>query len=108
MRPERGNGPGRAVFARAAVAPEWRSLNSIATCKRAVLHDGGTPRAAMSGRPGPLEAARHREGRPQPVNQARVPLNRFRLQVDRQTKATFTELGDAEKAGRDIKKAHPI
>jgi hypothetical protein len=45
---------------------------------------------------------------PQPVNQARVPLNRFRLQVDRQTKATFTELGDAEKAGRDIKKAHPI
>lgn len=43
-----------------------------------------------------------------PVNQARAPLNRFRLQVDRQTKATFTELGDAEKAGREIKKAHPI
>ena len=43
-----------------------------------------------------------------PVNQSRVPLNRFRLQVDRQTKATYTELGDAEKAGRDIKKAHPI
>ena len=37
-----------------------------------------------------------------------MPLNRFRLQVDRQIKATFTELGDAEKAGRDIKKAHPI
>jgi hypothetical protein len=43
-----------------------------------------------------------------PVNQSRLPLNRFRLQVDRQTKATFTELGDAEKAGRDIKKAHPV
>ncbi len=43
-----------------------------------------------------------------PVNQARVPLNRFRLQVDRQTKATFTELADAEMAGRDIKKAYPI
>jgi len=43
-----------------------------------------------------------------PVNQARVLLNRFRLQVDRQTKATFNELGDAEKAGREIKKAYPI
>jgi hypothetical protein len=43
-----------------------------------------------------------------PMNQSRAPLNRFRLQVDRQTKATFTELSDAEKAGRDIKKAHPI
>ena len=27
---------------------------------------------------------------------------------DRQTKATFASLADAEKAGRDIKKAHPI
>jgi hypothetical protein len=43
-----------------------------------------------------------------PVNQARMPLNRFRLQVDRQIKATFTEMADAEKVGRDIKKAHPI
>jgi hypothetical protein len=43
-----------------------------------------------------------------PASQARVPLGRFRLQVDRQTKAAFAELGDAEKAGRDIKKAHPI
>lgn len=43
-----------------------------------------------------------------PVNQSRAPLNRFRLQVDRQTKATFTEMADAEKAGRVIKKAHPI
>jgi len=44
----------------------------------------------------------------QPVNQARVPLGRFRLQVDSQTKAAFAELSDAEKAGRAIKKAHPI
>jgi hypothetical protein len=43
-----------------------------------------------------------------PVNQARVPLHRFRLQVDRQIKATFTEMSDAEKAGRVIKKAYPI
>ena len=44
----------------------------------------------------------------QPFNQAREPLHRFRLQVDQQTKASFIELGDAEKVGRDIKKAHPI
>ena len=43
-----------------------------------------------------------------PASQARAPLGRFRLQVDRQTKATFTSLSDAEKAGRNIKKAHPI
>jgi hypothetical protein len=43
-----------------------------------------------------------------PASQARVALGRFRLQVDRQTKATFASLGDAEKVGRDIKKAHPI
>lgn len=43
-----------------------------------------------------------------PASQARVALGRFRLQVDRQTKAAFTTLADAEKAGRDIKKAHPI
>jgi len=42
-----------------------------------------------------------------PAGQARVVLARFRLQVDRQTKAAFAELGDAEKAGREIKKAHP-
>ncbi len=42
------------------------------------------------------------------VNQARAPLHRFRLQVDQQTKASFIELGDAERAARDIKKAHPI
>jgi hypothetical protein len=43
-----------------------------------------------------------------PASQARAPLGRFRLQVDRQTKATFASLSDAQKAGRDIKKTHPI
>jgi len=42
------------------------------------------------------------------ANQARVPLGRFRLQVDRQTKAAYADMAAAEKAGRDIKKAHPI
>ena len=43
-----------------------------------------------------------------PPSQARATLERYRLQVDRQTKATFAALSDAEKAGRAIKKAHPI
>jgi hypothetical protein len=50
----------------------------------------------------------HDEIAPVPANQARMPLGRFRLQVDRQTKATYAEVGDAEKAGREIKKAYPI
>jgi hypothetical protein len=33
---------------------------------------------------------------------------RFWLQVDRQTKASFTTIEAAEKAGLAIKKAHPI
>ncbi|RUW57334.1 hypothetical protein EOA31_37965 [Mesorhizobium sp. M4B.F.Ca.ET.049.02.1.2] len=43
-----------------------------------------------------------------PASQGRPVLGRFRLQVDRQTKAAYANLSDAEKAGRDIKKAHPI
>lgn len=43
-----------------------------------------------------------------PPSQARVALARFRLQVDRQIKASFASLSEAEKAGREIKKAHPI
>ena len=43
-----------------------------------------------------------------PASQARAPLGRFRLQVDRQTKAAFSSVSDAENAGRAIKKAHPV
>jgi hypothetical protein len=43
-----------------------------------------------------------------PPSQARASLARFRLQVDRQTKAAFATLSDAEKAGQEIKKAHPL
>jgi hypothetical protein len=45
---------------------------------------------------------------PAAASQARTALGRFRLQVDRQTKATFADLSDAEKAGKEIKKAHPV
>jgi hypothetical protein len=42
------------------------------------------------------------------VGQTRAPLGRFRLQVDRQTKATYASMDEAETAGKAIKKAHPI
>lgn len=42
------------------------------------------------------------------IGQTRAPLGRFRLQVDRQTKATYASMDEAETAGKAIKKAHPI
>ena len=48
------------------------------------------------------------EAEPVKATQGRVPLGRFRLQVDRQTKSAFASLEDAQIAGRAIKKAFPI
>jgi hypothetical protein len=45
---------------------------------------------------------------PHPTRQGRPTPERFWLQVDRQTKATYTTLEAAEIAGQAIKKAHPI
>ena len=42
------------------------------------------------------------------AGQHRPTLGRFRLQVDRQTKATYASMNEAETAGKAIKKAHPI
>jgi hypothetical protein len=42
------------------------------------------------------------------VTQQRRSEERYRLQVDRQTKKTFTTLEEAEAAGRVIKNAHAI
>lgn len=42
------------------------------------------------------------------ATQNRPALGRFRLQVDRQTKATFASMDEAATAGKAIKKAHPI
>jgi hypothetical protein len=42
------------------------------------------------------------------AGQNRPILGRFRLQVDRQTKATYASMDEAETAGKAIKKAHPI
>jgi hypothetical protein len=49
------------------------------------------------------------EPAPAPIGQARKPESgQFRLQVDRQTKASYLTYEDAEQAGLVIKQAHPI
>jgi hypothetical protein len=54
----------------------------------------------------PPEAA---ESVPEPITQCeRVDGGRFRLQVDRQTKASYATYEAAQKAGLGIKKEHPI
>jgi hypothetical protein len=50
----------------------------------------------------PIETA------PVAVNQEKRREERYRLQVDRQTKKTFTTSEEAEAAGRLIKNAHAI
>ena len=41
-------------------------------------------------------------------SQRKQPEGRFRLQVDRQTKAAYLTFAEAEAAGTAIKKTHPI
>ena len=49
------------------------------------------------------------EPAPEPLGQRKRPESgRFRLQVDRQTKASYATYDDAEVAGLAIKKGHPI
>jgi hypothetical protein len=46
---------------------------------------------------------------PEPVTQRKQPDGgRFRLQVDRQTKASYATYEAAETAGKGIKKSYPI
>lgn len=42
------------------------------------------------------------------TGQTRPAMARYRLQVDRQTKATFASLDDARAAGQAIKKSFPV
>ncbi len=42
------------------------------------------------------------------MTQVRPQMARYRLQVDRQTKATFASLEEARTAGQAIKKAYPV
>ena len=48
------------------------------------------------------------ESVPEPVAQRKRVDGRFRLQVDRQTKASYATYEAAETAGLGIKKEHPI
>jgi hypothetical protein len=55
------------------------------------------------------KALNHEEPALEPVSQNRRPeIGQFRLQVDRQTKASFMTYEAAEQAGMVIKKAHPV
>ncbi len=46
---------------------------------------------------------------PEQFGQRKRPdVGQYRLQVDRQTKSTYTTLEEAEQAGTAIKQAHPI
>jgi hypothetical protein len=42
-----------------------------------------------------------------PIAQKKLQLNRYWLQVDRQTKSSYEKLQEAEAAGKVIKAAHP-
>jgi hypothetical protein len=48
------------------------------------------------------------ETAPVTVGQGRITMQRYRLQVDRQTKNSYASHDDAQTAGAAIKKAHPI
>ena len=48
------------------------------------------------------------EAEPAASGQKRAALQRYWLQVDRQTKSSFTTHDAAEAAGAAIKKAHPL
>jgi hypothetical protein len=51
----------------------------------------------------------HEETAPELLTQRKRPeTNRFRLEVDRQTKGSYTTFEAAEAAGMVIKKGHPI
>jgi hypothetical protein len=48
------------------------------------------------------------EAEPMRVDQRRPEMLRFRLQVDRQIKASYSTMAEAETAGKAIKKAFPV
>ena len=48
------------------------------------------------------------ESAPVAARQVRAAMERYRLQVDRQTKASYTMHDAAEAAGAAIKQAHPL
>jgi hypothetical protein len=56
-----------------------------------------------------IKGPRSEEPAQELFSQRRKPeIGQFRLQVDRQTKATFSTYEAAEEAGKEIKKGHPV
>ena len=65
--------------------------------------------AARLGTKTTTRAPDHEEPAPEIFMQRKKPESgQFRLQVDRQTKASYTTLEAAEEAGLAIKKAYPV
>jgi hypothetical protein len=56
----------------------------------------------------PKKEAGAAEAEPLKIDQRRAALSRYWLQVDRQTKASFDSMEEAEKRGSAIKKANPF
>ena len=48
------------------------------------------------------------ETAPVTIGQGRITMQRYRLQVDRQTKNSYATHDAAQEAGAAIKKAHPV
>ena len=65
--------------------------------------------AALKGTKTITAGSEHDEPPPEIFGQRKRPENgQFRLQVDRQTKASYATREEAEEAGLSIKKAHPL
>ena len=65
--------------------------------------------AARLGTKTTTRAPDHEEPAPEIFMQRKKPeIGQFRLQVDRQTKSSYTTLEAAEEAGLAIKKAYPV
>jgi hypothetical protein len=95
MRP-RSNGTVEASVTAALDSDNMKESPQMATTTRSQTRTISMPSA-------PDEAV------PEPVTQRkRADDGRFRLQVDRQTKASYATYEAAEKAGLEIKKEHPI
>jgi len=64
---------------------------------------------ALRGRTMTKELDRVEEPAEEQFSQRRKPeIGQFRLQVDRQSKASFATYKEAEEAGMKIKRAHPV
>jgi hypothetical protein len=93
--------------------PEGWLYRIASKCARIRARVGNSPRIEkenmMARREGTISAKQPEEStEPAPSQAKRPDIGQFRLQVDRQTKGSFTTYEAAEKAAIAIKTAHPI